>query len=372
MPKLITFPLCFSGGLHVGRGNGLEEVSVTIPSDTIFSAIADAWRRSGNNLEHLFKGFTGQEGSPPFLLTSAFPIVGNVRFFPMPVDLHQLFSPEVFEERGKELRRIQFFSEGLLRKALLGERLDNYLFPKEEPAEPRTGASLQGGALWFHLDEMREFPKSFELPENRRHALHRLDVWSSNPVPRVTITRTSSSSTIYQAGKVFFAEGCGLWFGVQWVNPNASFTPQDFDKAVTILQDDGLGGERSSGYGSFRLEGSRELILGEEMKPGQRAYLLSRYHPSEEELPGVLSSDQAAYRLVSVGGWLRSPDAPAQLRKRLYFLDEGSFITPVRVPPGDLTDVRPTYQSTKGVVPHPVYRYGYACGFRWPELNNRS
>jgi CRISPR-associated protein Csm4 len=187
--------------------------------------------------------------------------------------------------------------------------------------------------------------------------LRRFAVYGAERVPRVTVDRISSASTIYHAGRATFASGCGLWFGVHWRTPGAAWQMQ-MGQLLALLGDDGLGGERSSGYGGFTVD-ARDAFHLPDAHAGRPALLLSRYHPTAEEAPAALNHPAAAYGLSQVAGWLRSPDAAGQRRKRLMLVSEGSIVCPPRAPAGDVVDVRPDYASGSGVA-HPVFRYGLA------------
>ncbi len=374
MPDLTCYHLEFPGGLHVGTGGAdLEDSTHRVPADTLFAAWVDACLRLGIDPAALCAPFTADPPDPPFLLTSAFPRAGGLRFYPAPPGLGGLLSADALSKGGKKVRRIAYLSEGLLLRALKGECLDDYRFPADLNEEPKRGATLQGGALWFVLDELDLLPESFRLAAGKRHALPRHTVWADAPVPRVTVDRVNSASTIYHAGKVFFAEGCGLWFGVEWLDParpisGASMTYREaLARGLDALQADGLGGERSSGYGAFKAEGPKSLSLPGDARPGGLLYLLSRYHPRASELPAALTGPRAAYNLAVVGGWMRSPEGAAQRRKRLRLVAEGSLVCPPAFPAGDVPDVKPEYDNPAGQPGHPVYRCGLALGLAWPE-----
>jgi len=202
-------------------------------------------------------------------------------------------------------------------------------------------------------------------------------VYETAQVPRVTVDRINSASEIFHAGRVTFAPGCGLWFGVAWHRPqdrvgNTNLTYHEaFARALDLLADDGLGGERSTGYGAFTHDQEKEPLSLADPTPGGLALLLSRYHPQPKELPAALAGDKTAYELISVGGWLRSWDGAAQRRKRLWLVAEGSVVRAVGPGPwGDLVDVRPTYGSPAGDLPHPVWRYGLALGVPVKEMRH--
>lgn len=372
MPKLTVYRLTFPGGLHVGtRGVNLEESSVSLPSDTLFAALVDAYRRKGGVPDHFMTPFPRDtaSGDPPFLLTSAFPSAGAVRFFPLPVPLQRIFKAETLKNRRKEIQRIRYASEKLWRRMLDGEKLDDWLFPEDRYAEPKTGVALQGGTLWLTLDERQHLPEQF-LHDHKTgkpvqpRALREHKVYADARVPRVTVDRIASASNIFHAGRVTFAPDCGLWFGVEWRASQAEVEgvpyPDAFTQLLAVLGDDGLGGERTAGYGAFTWKESSPLTLPD-AHPGGLALLLSRYHPRAEELPGALGSGGTAYTLTAVAGWLRSWDGAAQRRKRLWLVDEGSLVRVVGDGPwGNVMNVRPDYDAQVGELPHPVWRYGLA------------
>ncbi|NUM44666.1 MAG: type III-A CRISPR-associated RAMP protein Csm4 [Anaerolineales bacterium] len=363
MPQLIPYHLTFSGGLHIGiRGVDLEESSVVIPSDTLFSAIAATWRRMGQDVDQLLTPFAGKSPTPPFLLTSAFPRVGNVRFHPMPVKPQTLFSDALLQTRGKALKRIQFLSEGLLQKLLAGKKLDEDLFAEETKAHTeKNGFALQGGTLWLSAAEYAQLPPAFQREKGKELSIRYEPVWASERTPRVTIGRITSAANIFHAGRVKFAQDCGLWFGLAWtrVDPNLETL---VGQALALLQHAGLGGERTSGYGAFTFAEAARVTLPDPTR-GHAALLLSRYHPRGEELPTALTHAEAAYQLVPVGGWLNFPGYAPQRRKRLLMVSEGSLVCPPDYPAGDCSDVRPEYPA--GKFAHAIYRAGFALAVGW-------
>ncbi|MEW6716440.1 MAG: type III-A CRISPR-associated RAMP protein Csm4 [Chloroflexota bacterium] len=374
MPKLTPYYLTFRSGLHVGKGaESLEGSRESVPADTLFAAMLDVLYHLGGDVDTFAKPFTSQPPDPPFLHTSAFPFACRVRFFPLPVDLRRLFTSQVLDDFNwnKPLKRLRYFSEGLLRKALTGEKLDEWLFPIDEHAEPENGAALQGGTLWLTKEEIDDLPHNFHRCPGRLHSLRRLNLWRSQSVPRVTVNRISSASSIYYAQRVIFTKGCGLWFGVEWREAqigNFSYTDA-FEKILKSLSESGLGGERTAGYGGFNYQKGGDFSFSDPASGGL-AYLLSRYHPKETEIAPVFKDERAAYRLEAVGGWLRTPGGAAQRRKRLWLVTEGSLLP--GAPAGDVSDVRPKYQNSTGDFPHPVYRSGLAVTIGWPNTQGEE
>lgn len=374
MPQLTSYALSFQGGLHIGtRGVTLEEAGVSIPSDTLFSALLHSWMLAGGDIEEFVAAFKTPSNAP-FLLTSAFPFAGDVRFYPMPKDLTRLFLEGTLkdEERGKSLKHIQYFSEALLQIALKGKKLDELLFPKNEKDMQSKGLGLQGGTLWLSPDEVSKLPEDFRKAKNPKPVLPLLKVWKEARAPRVTIERITNATNIYQAGRVQFAKDCGLWFGVDWRKPDATlrdglnYKPA-FEKALAVLEDEGLGGERSSGYGAFSSKLMDTSFEYNEPKSDGAAYLLSRYIPNQSELPDALTSERAAYELVSLGGWLQTYSGASQRRKRQMMVTAGSLVSAKNYPAGCIVNLKPDYDAKAGDLGHAVYRSGLALAVNWPK-----
>ncbi len=409
MPTLIPYHLAFRKGFHLGtRGVNPGESLAYLPSDTLFSALVHAARRSGD-LAALLDPFTSAS-HPPFRLTSAFPFAGEVRFYPMPANLRGLFPDEALMKEGKTLKRVHYLSEGLLRAVQSGswrsesvllsltapERRSDWFPPKKkengregERKAPLPVIPVQGGSLLLTPAEAGRLPDAFRAAPDRLHTRAEQVVWKSASIQRVTLDRLSSASNVYQVGKVSFAEGCGLWFGVAW-NSSPDMLRQAFERALALLQDDGLGGERTSGYGQFTCQRQPPLTLPDPAD-GQPGLLLSRYHPCPGELPEALTAPGVAYNLVAVSGWINSPDGAALRRKRVQLVAEGSL---VRLPEGlggDIADVTPELGGPRlseqqdlldednpeasaatnlppeiAPLPHRVYRYGLAIATAWP------
>ncbi|MXZ19991.1 MAG: type III-A CRISPR-associated RAMP protein Csm4 [Caldilineaceae bacterium SB0665_bin_25] len=375
MPHLQPVALRFPQGLHIGaRGLNLEEAGVDIPSDTLFSALVDTWCRTGGDPNLWSRPF--RDGEPPFLLTSAFPFAGDVRFYPAPVDLQLLIPPDRPEDKvDKPLKRVRFLSEGLLRRALSGQGLPEFLFePDKQPGkrtDDQTAVRLQNGALCLLPEEADQLPDGLRLNaqggKRSLRLLTRQQVWQTERTPRVTVDRINSASNIFHAGRTRFAPGCGLWFGLQWRDPDTAVAGQSglsyrlaLKQSLAFLGDEGIGGERSAGYGAFAPAWGEEFHL-RDPRPGRVAWLLSRYLPAPAEIPECLSDPRAAYKLVRVGGWARALQGADQRRKQISMLAEGSLIAwPSSNLAGKIENLRPEYDASVGDFPHPVWRSGLA------------
>jgi len=330
---------------HFGdHGLGQEVTRPTWPSDSLFAALIArlAILESPQAVSRWMEPFLA--GTPPFLLSSTFPYAGGVRFFPVPLAALRAGSQALPEgTRFKDLKKVAFVSQGVYHRLLQGRSL------AEVKAESRA---LQGGKVLL-LDK-----ESAELPSDMRS--EKAKIWEIEKRPRVTIGRATQSSTLYHIGAVHFAAGCGLWFGVRWLQEEGEHRAR-FPGLLRDLADAGLGAERSSGYGCAQIvaqDDGLELPAPE----GGAWTTLSRYLPKPGETP-ALQAEGAAYTLERVGGWLDSPQRRGQRRKAVNMLAAGATLGPLRGQEavyGQVVDVRPAYETDPDPVGHPVYRSGLA------------
>lgn len=339
MARLSAYKVVPRGGsaFHFGvRGIEAEVSGEFCPSDTLFAALMSviAELEGGSGVEQFAEAFGAGQGGPPFLLSSAFPYVGDVRLFPLPK-----LRLEVTQAKGvqKLLKKLAFASEAAFHLILEGRSVADLLKDDEN--------LLQGKKVLLTPDERKRLP---DLREGR--------IWATSAVPRVALDRATSASQIYQVGRVSFAPHCGLYFLARW---HDRAWQSRLEELLAYLGDVGLGGRRSVGHGQFDASADGEVELGQGGEAEGFFLTLSRFHPTREELKAGVLGDGASYRLQTVAGWLSSPVEEAQRRKVLRMIDEGSIVCATGQPwYGDLTDVRPEYEEAW--FSHPVYRYGYA------------
>lgn len=337
--RLMPLP---GGGFHLGREGLDQEVSSeTFPSDSFFAALVAAQvARDGPAAVQAFIE------SPP-RLSSLFPCAGMLLLFPMPrlrVNLGDARHPGV----SKTLKKLQYVSPTILGHLLKGAAMDSWL---PQGGNNAKGVLLQDGRVWIARHEIQSLPAEWHKLDDE--ALKARRIWQAQRVPRVTIDRVNNSSQIYHVGRTTFAPDCGLWFLA-----DVSYDEEAFYDLLLHLADSGIGGERSAGYGAFKIEPLEPPDLP---PPGgaPRVMTLSRYNPTPQEWAAGVLGGQASYELVDVGGWLASPEGPAQRRKRVRMVEAGSILAaPVPIT-GRVVDVRPEYDQP-GAPEHPVYRSGIA------------
>lgn len=324
MSNHVTYYLNFRSPLHLGRrGVGLEETEISIPADTLFSAICQTWRTFYG--EEVLTDFLAQyETGEPFLLTSAFPFAGDTRFFPKPlIDL----DVDADDDR-KKLKKVRFLSEKRFRQTV-----------NDEPIAFNSDDLINEGQLWIHGDERSRFQDN-------------PIVWKTDKRPRVTLDRQSSASEIWHLKAVKFEKGCGLWFDAKF---DTEETQTRIETILRVLGDTGIGGERSTGYGSFDLHS--EPADPQPEPESDRFITLAPICPRDaDELDRLIQGDNVGYTLEERSGWIGSSEGSGLRRQQVWMFAEGSVLSGNGARIGRLVDLKPE------ACPHPVWRYAYA----WP------
>ena len=359
--KALAVKLKPRGPFHFGeRGVGIEETEALAHSDTIFSALCWAWTLlfGEAELEKLLGRFL--DGRPPFLISSGLPYAGEVLFLPRPLAVKGRDDEEI-----RRLKRVGYISLEVYRLLLAGSLpqepiliQDGHLWLTEEEFKGLQDPVLDEDELRGFLREWASLGKT-QKPERIQYArCYRL--WEIGEVPHVAVDRVTSASNIFHEGDVRFAEGCGMYILVRFLDEEVQGR---FLAAVRLLGDEGLGGRRSAGRGFFEVEEAEKVEIPE-AADGDRAMLLSLLNPREGELSALLAPEDIAYRLVARRGWVYSARARNLRRRRVMMFAEGSVLGRVD---GDFAGRMVNVLPRGNAVPHDVYRYGYGLFVRLPK-----
>jgi CRISPR-associated protein Csm4 len=324
--------------LHIGeRGVGLEVTRTHVPADTLFSAICSIWREAYGEdalLRDVLDWFGEDDGSEPFLLTSAFPVAGSVRFFPKP--LIRLGNLTIGDDQEKAFKRVRFVSERIFTDIVTGQDLT---FAQNN--------CINGKMVW--ITELEQQALSDWTDDETGDIV----LWKADVVPRVTLDRITSASEIWHFGETRFADGVGLWFAVHFNPDHGDDLRRRFETCLRVLGDTGLGGERGAGRGLFEVTDTQDHPLPE-AEAASRFVTLSPLCPRDTQLESLTSAG-AAYELMPRRGWITSPEARNLRRKMIWMFAEGSVLTgEPSLQLGRLVNVKPD------VCPHDVWRYGFA------------
>ena len=325
MSAHVTYYLNFRSPLHLGRrGVGLEATEISIPADTLFSAICQTWRTFYGE-ESLTDFLAQYEGGEPFLLTSAFPFAGSIRFFPKPLINFKVNA----DHDRKTLKKVRFISERRFHQIVDDKQV---VFDSDDLIKGKN--LINDGQLWIHSAD--------KCPDT---------VWKTDKRPRVTLDRQSSASEIWHLGGVKFHKDCGLWFDAKF---DTEETQEQIETILRVLGDTGIGGERSAGYGIFDLH--RKPAEPRSEAEIDRFVTLSPVCPRDADELNRLIQGDVGYTLEERSGWIGSAEGSGLRRKQIWMFAEGSVLSGSGSQAGCLVDLKPE------ACPHPVWRYAYA----WP------
>ena len=307
-----------NASFHIGIKEGsLEKTMHYIHSDTIFGGICNTYRLlyGKDELENLLKKF--ENGEPSFLISSAFPYIEDIMFFPIPKFIN--FSEYIKDERlSKKFKKIEFVSDKIIRGISQGKFKEN-------------------------INEENIIHGKILVTKEEGEKIKNTGIWKEKEVPRVVIDRKTNASNIYYFGEVEYCDKCGLHFLVKFMNDEIR---NKLESAIRLLGDEGIGGDRSYGKGLFEGEFSNfEWSI-------QEGYFinLSLYLPKEDEIEMV---KKGWYEFVSRGGWVYSVDKKGERKKFVRMIKEGSTFVGDKEFYGGLIEVGTSEEY------HHVYRYGY-------------
>jgi CRISPR-associated protein Csm4 len=351
----VAYHLRARSPFHFGvRGVGVEATEVIAHADTLFAALCLGLRELAGTerLAEFLNAFPTTERPeqrPPLRLSSAFPLIqlgqGKLlRLYPKPA----LPPPELEKtqeddpKRRKLFKKINFVSETIFLAWIEGNSLADHYDDEQKPCV------LQEGQVWVEKEAWSDL-----IAKKRAEEIH---FWKTERMTRVTLDRATHASQVYDAQRVHFSEGCGLWFAIRWLDETWRDVLED---VLHTLQDAGIGGERSAGHGQFKLHQSSMDKLPDNSGPLRMT--LSVYHPTKKEVEnGVLNGNEVSYQLLTRRGWLGSPEGGGLRHQAVRMLAEGSvFRANGNTIYGDLVDVTPpAFKAYPNW--HPVYRYGLA------------
>lgn len=324
---IYEYRLSFTSSVHFGlEGIGQERIDHRVRSDTLWGAIVQQWLLLYND---------DPEGlclDSPFTVSSCFPLINGVPFYPLPFGaLDHLITEAGQAEKPKisvkDLKRMRFVAEPLFQKVIRGEAF------RFEQLQPDT-----------------VFPFEEKQPETMRK---KKPVYNVMQRPRLCTDQLSGGAmegTFFYCSDQYFNRNSGLFFLATFHDDE---TKKCFDAALRLLGDTGLGADRSIGRGLFAFE-IKECEVSDNLS-SNRYLLLSLYHPtSEEVMQGILEAQGTAYSLTRRSGHAASLAVSNFRRYDLWMMEEGSIFR--TKPAGDVVRVL----ERSELVPHNVYRCGRA------------
>jgi len=299
--------LKFTSPLHLhGHSLDYSESHHRIHSDTLYAAIMQMWHLLGNQrtLDAI------NTGHLDWAISSLFPYVNGetgdkIYFLPR---LRKMFDPDgvnrQFKHNKKLLKKIEWLDLGYFAEHV----------SKIGGASPMAGHIRHGKFL--SKSDFGEFLTA-----------------SIDPHARIPREETNGAKTTpYFTERLRFAENSGMYF--LFSGDEKAFS--DVQKALNLLQDEGIGSDRTLGNGRFLFE----IATEEEIKPFQALFEesseystnLSLFLPeSKDQLASMMretADDQPsriAYELKKRGGWITTEPFLTLQKQAVFMFSEGSI-----------------------------------------------
>jgi CRISPR-associated protein Csm4 len=323
---ITTYHLQFTTPVHFGlEGIGQESVEQAFRSDSLWGALLQKWFLLFDDKPEELCTET------PFAISSCFPFINGVRFFPLPIGAFDDVIENAAKQKAshgmpdvKEWRRVKYIAEPLFRKALIGKRL-----------QPEDVSAEQIYPMAFHEDgQIKEV--TFQQHEQR---------------PRIMTDQMNGGvgeSSFFYCTDQFFGKKAGLFFLARFDSDAAR---EKFEASLRLLGDCGIGADRSVGRGSFVV--FSESIEFFTPKTPYTWLILSLYHPTRDEVQqGVLT--RGRYTLAKRSGSGGGIHVSRFRRADCWMLEEGSII------PFEARGDAPCVLERSDFIPHNIYRNGRA------------
>lgn len=339
------YRLHFTAPLHLGneREDYAESLGM-IHSDAMYAALTAALFKVGWTAP---EGFSGNLG---FTISSLFPFYQKdenqtpIYFFPK--SKKQEILDEEFLEEHKKIKKIKWLDKEFFEAYARGKSLQElYLNGKNEDKE-------ENKYLKSEYLTQSDIPESFI---------------SKQVFPRVKVSRNGKDDAEpFYMERLFFSDESGMFFLAQGDTTL-------LEKALNILEQEGIGTDRNVGNGFFKCKkDALELEL-----PDNSSYQmnLSLYLPTKKIQLKEQLDEQTAYTFKKRGGWVSTPPYNTIRKNRIYMFEEGSiFKADIDKPmtDGRIVNLKPDTSTLpadlQGI--HDIWRSGEAIFIPFqPSLN---
>ncbi len=325
---------------------GVEKAQPYLHSDTLFSALCNAWIKFG-----IFSGEDLSKVKEHILLssTSFYSSNSEIGFFlPKPkipcAWLHSLKHKDKAKIE-KLIKQAQWIPLQMFKNWLI-HTPEEGVFSKDET----------------ELRKKLDYGQLFEENIIAKHSQDRL---------------TAASNIFYQSQQTFIEnKNAGLYFfvGLDENQKDIKNIKDKFNKGLLSLNRLGLGGERNMGLGRFRVDSDSKngiLISIEQNSPfyflfGTSLHYqcsLSLSYPSNDEIEILKTSNEDFYHdLILRKGWTFSTQNFFQMKRQtVSMFSEGSVFEHSIAPKGITINLSPPD------FPHPIYRFGKTFLVTIPE-----
>lgn len=301
-----VFKLQFHSALHVdSKGSGAPEAADEfVRSDSLSAALALSWAALYADTDADF--FL----DPPFTVSSAFPFVHDLLLLPTPA---WPIWPNLSDAQRKSFKKVRWLSRKLFMAVVNQNPID------------AAQVHLAPGGIALFADELEAHPM-----------LRAGQPWMLDERQRVHVDRLGlqPEGGLFFFALQFFAPWSGLWF----LSRGPADVLQRLRSVLDYLGDTGLGADRNSGLGHFKVAEVSEpaaegLLPAPETTTGH--VTLSLFNPgAHDDLQQLLRA--SAYSITRRSGWISQSTIG---RPPIRVFTEGSFFA--QKPVGRVTPMLP-------------------------------
>jgi CRISPR-associated protein Csm4 len=317
------YRLHFTTPFHLSDARDDYSVSLkTICSDTMYAALISCLAKTGREIP--------QNGDLGFTISSLFPFYQKdeksdaVYFLPKPLrsvlpDLEQM-------EDAKKIKKLQWLGIEEFSEFING---NNNIFANLQnvKGEYFTKKEIDGDFIFSRIS------------------------------PRVTVSRTGrGDATLFFMDRVYFKGYSGLYF-------IAAGADNLLNEAISILQHEGIGTDRSVGNGFFTFsEDEIEIDCPCETETDY-AIALSMFIPeSKKQLEECLAGEKVGYDYARRGGWITTAPFNTFRKNAIYAFMHGSVLSlkldsDIEIK-GKIEDLKPELTFAGQRLEHPIWRSG--------------
>lgn len=311
----------FKSTLHIGEGK--EDYSNSrdkILSDSLHSAIIASLAMQGIEIP--------EDGNLGFNISDMFPYYKDTYFFPKP--LCQKLPRLEDVTKAKKVKKVSWIDLYYFEKALRGEEI-----VEESKIEDVIKGSF-----------MMRSKKDFE------------GIYDSGISARVKVSRYFDEDAVpFYMDRMYFKKDAGMYFLAEGNTDN-------LERALNLLQYEGLGTDRNVGNGDFEYEITKLSIEIPEDKCSN-LFSLSTYIPHDkEELNELIGGDNVSYKMEKRGGWITSYPYSTFRKNAIYAFSSGSIFSNNKeisssgiFIKGKIVDLKPELPSSQKIE-HPIWRNG--------------
>lgn len=284
--KVYRFHFCTP--LHIGdaRPDDYGNSERFIRSDTLHAAVMATWATIGEEIP--------EESGVGFHISSLFPFFKDKQekihyFFPKLMSSFNLGEGAV--DYAKKLKKLKW--------------LDQKYFERQ----------LQGAFIDFGGDGQPDIQGEFASASKVKPFME------PNITQRVTIprVRTEKQDPVpFYMERLYFKGDAGLFCLFRGDDEQK----QKFERALTVLQYEGLGTDRAVGNGAFHFE--EDSIAIDVPKSATYRTNLSLFCPQNRDQLEKMLDETASFDFLSRGGWLTTARAETYRKKSIYMFKEGS------------------------------------------------